>query len=114
MKYFIIILSVLFLGTACSSIPTIPDAPKALAEYDPPTWVLNGGGAFTDMKGKAFYGVGSATGIKNYSLQRTIAEYPLPFNACSISEASLPTSGGLTRNRPPDRIASTYSIDSMT
>ena len=74
MKYFIIILSVLFLGTACSSIPTIPDAPKALAEYDPPTWVLNGGGAFTDMKGKAFYGVGSATGIRNYSLQRTIAD----------------------------------------
>ena len=74
MKYFIIILSVLFFGTACSSIPTIPDAPKALAEYDPPTWVLNGGGAFTDMKGKAFYGVGSATGIKNYSLQRTIAD----------------------------------------
>ena len=74
MKYFIIILSVLFLGTACSSVPKIPDAPKALAEYDPPTWVLNGGGAFTDMKGKAFYGVGSATGIKNYSLQRTIAD----------------------------------------
>ena len=74
MKYFIIILSVLFLGTACSSIPTIPDAPKALVEYDPPTWVLNGGGAFTDMKGKAFYGVGSATGIKNYSLQRTVAD----------------------------------------
>jgi hypothetical protein len=74
MKYFIIILSVLFLGTACSSIPTIPDAPKALVDYDPPIWVLNGGGAFTDMKGKAFYGVGSATGIKNYSLQRTIAD----------------------------------------
>jgi hypothetical protein len=74
MKYFIIILSVLFLGTACSSIPTIPDAPKALSSYDAPQWVLNGGGAFTDMKGKAFYGVGSATGIKNYSLQRTIAD----------------------------------------
>ena len=74
MKYFIIILSVLFLGTACSSIPTIPDAPKALSSYDAPDWVLNGGGAFTDMKGKAFYGVGSATGIKNYSLQRTIAD----------------------------------------
>ena len=74
MKYFIIILSVLFLGTACSSIPTIPDAPKALSSYDAPDWVLNGGGAFTDIKGKAFYGVGSATGIKNYSLQRTIAD----------------------------------------
>ena len=74
MKYFIIILSVLFLGTACSSIPTIPDAPKALSSYDAPKWVLNGGGAFTDINGKAFYGVGSATGIKNYSLQRMIAD----------------------------------------
>ena len=74
MKHFIIILSILFLGTACSSIPTIPDAPKALSSYDAPQWVLNGSGAFTDMKGKAFYGVGSATGIKNYSLQRTIAD----------------------------------------
>jgi len=40
MKYFIIILSVLFLGTACSSVPKIPDAPKALVEYDAPDWVL--------------------------------------------------------------------------
>ena len=74
MKYFIIILSVLFLGTACSSVPTIPDAPKALVEYDAPDWVLLGGGAYSDTSGKAFYGVGSATGIKNYSLQRTIAD----------------------------------------
>ena len=74
MKYFIIILSVLFLGTACSSVPTIPDAPKALVEYDAPDWVLLGGGAYSDTSGKAFYGVGSATGIKNYSLQRTISD----------------------------------------
>ena len=67
-------ITMLFLSTACSSIPTIPDAPKALAEYDAPTWVLKGGGAFTDAGGKAFYGVGSATGIKNYSLQRTVAD----------------------------------------
>ena len=33
-----------------------------------------GGGAFTVDMGKAFYGVGSATGIKNYSLQRQIAD----------------------------------------
>lgn len=58
----------------CSSIPTIPDAPKALAEYDAPDWVLKGSGAYSDEKGKAFFGVGSATGIKNYSLQRTIAD----------------------------------------
>lgn len=66
--------TMLFLSTACSSIPTIPDAPKALAEYKAPDWVLKGGGAFTDAGGKAFYGVGSATGIKNYSLQRTVAD----------------------------------------
>ena len=68
------IFSILILSTACSSVPTIPDAPKALASYDAPDWVLRGGGAFTDARGKAFYGVGSATGIKNYSLQRTVAD----------------------------------------
>ena len=76
MKNFIMIgvtMSFLFLN-ACSSVQTIPDAPKALAEYKAPEWVLRGGGAFTDARGKAFYGVGSATGIKNYSLQRTVAD----------------------------------------
>lgn len=67
-------ITMLFLSTACSSVPTIPDAPKALADYDAPEWVLRGGGAFTDKDGKAFYGVGSASGIKNYSLQRTVAD----------------------------------------
>ena len=76
MKNYIMAFTMLFLSTACSSVPTIPDtpAPKALAEYKAPDWVLKGGGAFTDVKGKAFYGVGSATGIKNYSLQRTVAD----------------------------------------
>ena len=76
MKNYIMAFTMLLLSTACSSIPTIPDtpAPKALAEYKAPDWVLKGGGAFTDVKGKAFYGVGSATGIKNYSLQRTVAD----------------------------------------
>ena len=74
MKNYIMIFTMLFLSTACSSIPTIPDAPKALASYKAPDWVLRGGGAFTDGGGKAFYGVGSATGIKNYSLQRTVAD----------------------------------------
>ena len=76
MKNYIMIFTMLFLSTACSSVQTIPDtpAPKALAEYKAPDWVLKGGGAFTDVKGKAFYGVGSATGIKNYSLQRTVAD----------------------------------------
>ena len=75
MKNYIMIITMLILSTACSSVPKIPDAPKALAAYEAPDWVLRGGGAFTEKDGgKAFYGVGSATGIKNYSLQRTVAD----------------------------------------
>ena len=73
MKQFIMVSLILLLG-ACGTIPTIPEPPKALIEYKPPAWVLSGGGAFTDKQGKAFYGVGSATGIKNYSLQRQVAD----------------------------------------
>ena len=73
MKHLLLV-GLIFLFGACSSIPQIPDAPKALSEYKAPKWALVGGGAFTDERGKAFYGVGSATGIKNYSLQRQIAD----------------------------------------
>ena len=73
MKQFIMVSLILLLG-ACGTIPTIPEPPKALTEYKPPKWVIAGGGAFTDKQGKAFYGVGSATGIKNFSLQRQIAD----------------------------------------
>jgi len=73
MKQFIMVSLLLLLG-ACGTIPTIPEPPKALTEYSPPKWVISGGGAFTDKEGKAFYGVGSATGIKNFSLQRQIAD----------------------------------------
>ena len=73
MKHFIMI-SLIFLLGACGTIPSIPEPPQALIKYEPPKWVIAGGGAFTDKKGKAFYGVGSATGIKNFSLQRQIAD----------------------------------------
>jgi len=73
MKNFIMILTLMFLG-ACTTAPVKPDLPKKLADYDAPDWVLKGSGAYSDDKGKAFFGVGSATGIKNYSLQRTIAD----------------------------------------
>jgi len=73
MKHLLLV-GLIFLLGACASIPQIPEEPKALSEYDAPKWVLIGGGAFTDDRGKAFYGVGSATGIKNYSLQRQIAD----------------------------------------
>ena len=76
MKHYIMILISTILMGACSSVPKIPDTvvPKALADYKAPDWVLKGSGAYSDDKGKAFFGVGSATGIKNYSLQRTIAD----------------------------------------
>ena len=73
MKYSLLVGLILLFG-ACASIPQIPEEPKALSEYDAPSWTLIGGGAFTDDRGKAFYGVGSATGIKNYSLQRQVAD----------------------------------------
>jgi len=45
-----------------------------LGDYESPDWVLKAAGAFDDSNGKAFYGVGSASGIKNFSLQRTAAD----------------------------------------
>jgi hypothetical protein len=72
MKHLLLV-GLIFLLGACVSVP-VPEEPKALSEYDAPEWVLIGGGAFTDDRGKAFYGVGSATGIKNFSLQRQVAD----------------------------------------
>jgi hypothetical protein len=73
MKHLLLVGLIVLFG-ACASIPQIPEPPKALVDYKAPKWVLAGGGAFSDEKGKAFFGVGSATGIKNYSLQRQIAD----------------------------------------
>ncbi len=73
MKHLLLV-GLLVLFGACTTIPQIPEPPKALSEYNPPKWALVGGGAFTDEKGKAFYGVGSATGIRNFSLQRQVAD----------------------------------------
>ena len=73
MKHLVMVTLIFLLG-ACGTIPTIPEPPKALTGYKPPAWVISGGGAYSDRNGKAFYGVGSATGIKNYSLQRTVAD----------------------------------------
>ena len=40
-------------------------------QKDVPEWVMKGSSAFEDGN---FYGVGSASGIKNFSLQRTVAD----------------------------------------
>lgn len=56
----------------CTSTPE--PTRTTLGEYEPPEWVMKSSGAFEDSNGKAFYGVGSASGIKNFSLQRTAAD----------------------------------------
>ena len=66
-----LILLLAMLG-ACTSTPE--PTRTTLRDYDPPEWVNKGSGAFKDSNGQVFYGVGSATGIKNYSLQRTAAD----------------------------------------
>ena len=73
MKHLLLV-GLIFLFGACVSVPEFPPQPKALVDYKAPKWALIGGGAFTDSEGKAFYGVGSATGIKNFSLQRQVAD----------------------------------------
>lgn len=76
MKYFkglsLFLTLIIFLAhlSACTSIP---EERATIADFDPPEWVVKSSGAFSDSSGKVFYGIGSATGIKNYSLQRTAA-----------------------------------------
>ncbi len=59
------------MAIGCSSGP-----PKRMTLKDAkaPDWVIKGGGAKEDSNGKAFYGVGTASGIKNFSLQRTASD----------------------------------------
>lgn len=45
-----------------------------IQKMDAPDWVKKGSGAFTREKGKVFYGVGSASNIKNMSLLRSTAD----------------------------------------
>ena len=66
-----LILLLTMLG-ACTSTPE--PTRTTMEEYAPPEWVMKSSGAFEDSNGKVFYGVGSASGIKNFSLQRTAAD----------------------------------------
>ncbi|MBI5747283.1 MAG: hypothetical protein HZA13_09810 [Nitrospirae bacterium] len=51
-----------------------PKGPTPIQELKAPEWVIKGSGAFGGEKGKVFYGIGSATGIRNSSLLRTTAD----------------------------------------
>ncbi len=49
-----------------------------------PEWVIKGSGAFNAERGRVFWGVGSATGIKNPSLLRTTADASARNNLAKI------------------------------
>ena len=84
-----LILLFLFLTVAmlygCASVPPAPEAASeektkisirpTVKDFEPPSWVNKGSGAFKDADGiKVIYGVGVADGIKNLSLQRVTAD----------------------------------------
>lgn len=73
-KNLLILAMVLFTGLSlmagCASKPDT-NADSAAAG---PEWVMKGSGAFDVEKGKVFYGVGVASGIKNKALLRQTAD----------------------------------------
>jgi hypothetical protein len=86
----------------CTSTPE--PTRTTLGEYKPPEWVMKSSGAFEDSNGKAFYGVGSASGIKNYSLQRTAADDRARNDLAKVFEF-------YTKSLTKDYMASTTSGD---
>ncbi|MBT5548916.1 MAG: hypothetical protein HOJ79_00415 [Nitrospina sp.] len=88
--------------SACTSVPE--PTRTTMDEYEPPEWVMKDSGAFDDSNGKAFYGVGSASGIKNYSLQRTAADDRARNNLAKVFEF-------YTKSLTKDYMASTTSGD---
>lgn len=63
----IVLIAGMFLFAGCAGITPVQ-------EMEAPDWVIKGSGAFEKDRGKIFYGVGSASGIKNYSLLRSAAD----------------------------------------
>jgi hypothetical protein len=51
-----------------------PEMSTQLLHSNAPDWVNRGSGAFGGEKGKIFYGVGIASGIRNASLRRSTAD----------------------------------------
>lgn len=64
----LVFIMVLFLLYGCGGGKDVKEA------VQPPEWVVKGSGAFGGERGKAFYGVASAYGIKNFSLLRQAAD----------------------------------------
>lgn len=96
---------ILIMLSACSSTPE--PTRVTLDEYEPPEWVLKNSGAFEDSNGKAFYGIASASGIKNYSLQRTAADDRARNDLAKVFEF-------YTKSLTKDYMASTTAGDFQT
>ncbi|MBT3509264.1 MAG: hypothetical protein HN472_06940 [Nitrospina sp.] len=99
------LLSIMVVFSACTSTPE--STRTTMNEYEPPEWVMKSSGAFEDSNGKAFYGVGSASGIKNYSLQRTAADDRARNDLAKVFEF-------YTKSLTKDYMASTTSGDFTT
>ena len=99
------LLSIMVVFSACTSTPE--STRTKMNEYEPPEWVMKSSGAFEDSNGKAFYGVGSASGIKNYSLQRTAADDRARNDLAKVFEF-------YTKSLTKDYMASTTSGDFTT
>jgi len=67
-----IIISLVLLA-GCGGKKTVT-ASTPIQDLDAPEWVVKGSGAFGGDQGKIFYGVASASGIRNYSLLRSTAD----------------------------------------
>ncbi len=63
----------MMLITGCASTQKVTTT-TPIQELESPEWVMKGSGAFGGEKGKVFYGVASAYGIKNFSLLRSAAD----------------------------------------
>ena len=61
------------LAAGCASTKPMSSA-TPIQEFQSPEWVRKGSGASGSDKGKVFYGVGAASGIRNPSLLRTTAD----------------------------------------
>jgi len=65
---FLIVFAGLFLLYGCGG------GKETRTGVQPPEWVLKGSGAFGGERGRVFYGVASASGIRNFSLLRAAAD----------------------------------------
>jgi len=73
-KHLFVLFIALSMGILLIAGCATPPKPSADPAAQGPAWVMKGSGAFDVEKGKVFYGVGSAAGIKNKALLRQTAQ----------------------------------------